>query len=221
VYVPAAFCEADPATLHALIRANNFGTLVSQVDGELFASHLPFLLDSERGPYGTLIAHLARPNPHWHSFSKLGADPSDPSAAAPALAMFMGSHAYVSPRWYTTELSVPTWNYTAVHAYGVPSIVTNPARVRHILDRTVRSQEEPPPGGWSTERLPDDFVIRMAQGVVAFELEITRLEGKWKLGQNRPSADVDGAAAGLRATGDAAATDVAELMARHSTAPST
>jgi transcriptional regulator len=286
VYIPAAFREADLGTLHALIRANNFGTLVSHVDGELFATHLPFLLDSERGPYGTLIAHLARPNPHWHSFltpgrhapdspghpdasdspghpdasdspgspdasdspgspdasaspgspdasafrtdpdasdspggrqvsdSRTDPDAPDPPTRPPSLAMFMGPHAYISPRWYATELSVPTWNYTVVHAYGVPSIVDDPERVREILDRIVRSQEEPPPAGWSPAHLPADFVTRMAHGVVAFELEITRLEGKWKLGQNRPSADVEGATAGLRATGEAVARDVADLMTR-------
>jgi transcriptional regulator len=250
VYIPAAFREADLGTLHALIRANNFGTLVSHVDGELFATHLPFLLDSERGPYGTLIAHLARPNPHWHSFltpgrhapdspgrpdasgspghpdasdspggrqvsdSRTDPDAPDPPTRPPSLAMFMGPHAYISPRWYATELSVPTWNYTVVHAYGVPSIVDDPERVREILDRIVRSQEEPPSAGWSPAHLPADFVTRMAHGVVAFELEITRLEGKWKLGQNRPSADVEGATAGLRATGEAVARDVADLMTR-------
>jgi transcriptional regulator len=210
MYVPAHFREARPEQLHALIRAHNFGTLVSVLEGELFATHLPFLLDAERGPHGTLIAHLARANPHWHSFH----DPrsADSPTGAPALAIFSGPHAYISPNWYPTELNVPTWNFTAVHAYGVPTIVADPVRVGAILDATVRTHEEPPPQGWSTERLPADYVGKMAQGVVAFELVITRLQGKWKLGQNRSAVDVEGAIAGLQARGEALDSAVADLM---------
>jgi len=210
MYVPASFREVRPEKLHELIRAHNFGTLVSQVDDELFATHLPFLLDSERGPHGTLIGHLARANPHWHSFH----DPSSSESPTgpPALAIFTGPHAYISPNWYSTELSVPTWNYAAVHAYGVPTIVHDPMRVRAILDATVRTHEEPPPNGWSTDRLPAEFVGKMAQGIVAFELVITSLQGKWKLGQNRPSVDVAGAIAGLQSRGDTLDTAVADLM---------
>jgi transcriptional regulator len=219
MYIPAAFRQTDPDTLHALIRAHNFGTLVSLVDGELFATHLPFLLDSQRGPYGTLIAHLARPNPHWHSF--FDPDASEPPPGPPALAIFSGPHAYISPKWYATELSVPTWNYTVVHAYGVPSIVHDPVRVRDLLDRTVSTQEAPPPDGWSTARVPADFTTRMAQGVVAFEMQITRIEGKWKLGQNRPAVDVAGASLGLRATGDPLEARVADLMTQAARGKST
>jgi transcriptional regulator len=210
MYVPSAFREARPEKLHALIRAFSFGTLVSQLDGQLFATHLPFLLDAERGPYGTLIAHLARANPHWRSFN----DPNSagPFIGPPALAIFAGPHAYISPGWYATELSVPTWNYTAVHAYGVPSIVHDPARVRAILDALVQAQEQAPPIGWSTDRLPTDFVTKLAQGIVAFEMPITSLEGKWKLGQNRPPVDVQGATAGLRSQPDPLAAAVADLM---------
>src|ERR1700712_4406415 len=116
MYVPAAFREADTDALHALIRAHSFGTLVPLVGGQLFATPLPFLLDAKRGEYGTLVAHLARPNPHWRAFV------ATPVGAPQSLAIFGGPHAYISPRWYATELSVPTWNYTVVHAYGVPSI---------------------------------------------------------------------------------------------------
>src|SRR5438105_8078807 len=121
MYIPAAFRESRPEALHALIRAHSFGTLISVVDSELFATHMPFLLDADRGRNGTLVGHLARPNPHWHSFGSL------------ALAIFQGPHAYVSPSWYATDQAVPTWNYTAVHAYGVPLIVEAPAQVSEIL----------------------------------------------------------------------------------------
>jgi transcriptional regulator len=210
MYIPATFRETRPEKLHALIRAHNFGTLISQLEGALFATHLPFLLDSERGPHGTLIGHLARTNPHWHAFHAPSSP--DPPPGPPALAIFTGPHAYISPNWYPTELSVPTWNYTAVHAYGVPTIVDDPVRVRAILDATVREHEEPPPGGWSTDRLPPDFVDKMARGVVAFELVITSLQGKSKLGQNRSPVDVDGAIAGLQSRAHTLDTVVADLM---------
>jgi transcriptional regulator len=211
MYVPTAFREARLERLYALIRTHNFGTLVSTLDGELYATHLPFLLDSERGPHGTLIGHLARANPHWHSFR----DPRVPDSPSgpPALAIFSGPHAYISPNWYPTELSVPTWNYTAVHAYGVPTIVHDPLQVRAILDAIIRAHEEPPPKGWDADRLPAEYVGKMAQGVVAFEMVLSSLQGKWKLGQNRPPVDVDGAIAGLRSRGGMLDSAVAELMA--------
>jgi transcriptional regulator len=168
------------------------------------------LLDTERGPNGTLIAHLARANPHWRSFH----DPSSSASVSgpPALAIFAGPHAYISPGWYETELSVPTWNYTAVHAYGVPSIVHDPSRVREILDTLVQANEQRPPIGWSTDRLPTEFVSKLAHGIVAFEMPITSLEGKWKLSQNRPPVDVSRATAGLRSQADPLGVAVADLM---------
>jgi transcriptional regulator len=196
MYIPAAFRESHPKALHELIRAYSFGTLVSVVDGELFATHMPFLLDAERGPHGTLVGHLARPNPHWHSFG------------ASALAIFQGPHAYVSPSWYVTDQAVPTWNYTAVHAYGVPSLVETPGRVREILSATVATFDT----AWTLDGLSEDYIANMARGIVAFEMPVARLEGKRKLSQNRPPADVDGAIAGLRATAEPLGLAVAELM---------
>jgi transcriptional regulator len=202
MYSPPYNRVEDRAELIEFMRANNFPVLVTGLAGKLLASHLPATVHEE-GEKIVLDMHMAFNNPQWSEFLD-----------EEVLVIFTGPHAYISPRWYEEKERVPTWNYTAVHAYGVPSIVADPARVRAILDRTVQFQEDPPPGGWSSERLPAEFVTRMAQGVVAFELPITRLEGKWKLGQNRPTADVDGARAGLRATGDPVANQVAELMAR-------
>jgi transcriptional regulator len=196
MYIPAAFRESRPEALHDLIRAYSFGTLVSVVDGEPFATHMPFLLDAERGPNGTLVGHLARLNPHWHSFG------------SPALAIFQGPHAYVSPSWYATDQAVPTWNYTTVHAYGVPSVVEAPGRVREILSATVATFDS----AWTMDGLSEDYIASMARGVVAFEMPIGRLEGKRKLSQNRPPADVDGAIAGLRATSEPLGLAVAQLM---------
>jgi transcriptional regulator len=156
------------------MRAYPFAALISQIDGAPFASHLPFLLDKERGELGTLQAHMARPNPHWRGFSE----------RVEALVVFQGPHAYVSPSWYATQPAVPTWNYVAVHAYGIARCVDD-AELRWILHATVDTFE-PPGSGYA---LADDYFEKLAHGVVGFEIEITRLEGKFKLNQNRSAED--------------------------------
>ena len=196
MYLPEHFAENRTDVLHGVIRDYSFGTLVSVAAGVPVATHLPFVLDAARGPLGTLWGHVARANPHWRAFD----------GQAQALALFQGPHAYVSPTWYTTGPAVPTWNYVAVHAYGVPRLLEDSAEVRAGLDRLV-AQHEPVDGGyrpdWSLE-----FNTTLARGIVAFELAITRLEGKFKLSQNRSEADQTAVAATLAASGrpDAAAT---------------
>jgi transcriptional regulator len=170
----------------------------------LFATHLPFLLDETRGPNGTLLGHMARANPHWQGL-RTGVE---------SLVIFQGPHAYISPGWYVSEQAVPTWNYTAVHAYGSASLMENPQRVRELLERTVHTFEGDTPQAWSTARLDESYITNLARGIVAFELPIARLEGKRKLGQNRPPADVAAAATGLRARGDPLAVAVADLMSQ-------
>jgi transcriptional regulator len=203
MYIPAAFRETRLEVLHALIREHSFATLISQLDGEPFATHLPFLLDATRGDHGTLRGHLARANPHWHSFAD----------GQPALVVFQGPHAYISPNWYLAEQAVPTWNYSAVHAYGTPSIVSDWPTVRTLLEDTVATFESGlgQPEAWTIERDSADYIEKLAQGIVAFEMPITRLEGKRKLSQNRPG-DIETAATGLRAFGDATGQLVAAQM---------
>lgn len=205
MYIPAAFRETHLHVLHALMRDSSFATLISQLNGELFATHLPILLDQARGPCGTLLGHMARANPHWQAFINT-------TDAPESLVIFQGPHAYISPSWYASELAVPTWNYSAVHAYGRPAVLEDPERVRTLLDETVGTFEASLPLPWSTASVPEDYITKMAQGIVAFELPIARLEGKRKLGQNRPVADMRGAATGLQAHGDAVGRIVADQM---------
>ncbi|MBV9325604.1 MAG: FMN-binding negative transcriptional regulator [Chloroflexi bacterium] len=207
MYIPAAFRETRPEVLHELIREHSFATLVSRVDGELFATHMPFLLDSTRGANGTLRGHMARANPHWRSFLQLQPE----RECEEALVIFQGPHAYISPNWYLAEQAVPTWNYSAVHAYGTPVLLDDWAHVRNLLEDTVQTFESGLPERWSTARAGEDYIARLGQAIVAFEIPITRLEGKRKLSQNRPS-DIESAAAGLRAHGDATGQLVAEQM---------
>jgi transcriptional regulator len=206
--------------LHKVIRRYSFGTLVSVLDGELFATHLPFLLDSGRGEHGTLFGHLARANPQWRAFD--GAELQRPGEAVTrpaastvpeALVTFTGPHAYVSPSWYETPVAVPTWNYVAVHAYGRPRIVDDPARVHDILQKTVATYEAWFERPWTMDGLPDGYVEKMMANIVAFEMPIRRLDGKRKLSQNRTAADRQGVIAGLRQQGDPEGMAVAELMA--------
>jgi transcriptional regulator len=205
MYIPAAFRENRLDVLHDLIRQNSFGTVVSHGAEGMVASHLPLLLDSERGPHGTLRGHVARANPHWQEFQD----------EAEVLVIFTGPHAYISPSWYQAELSVPTWNYAAVHAYGVPRLVEGD-ELYGILEAMVRTHEAPLDKPWALQ-LPDDFLSRMMKAIVGFEICITRLEGKLKLGQNRSSADQQGVVEALMRQGDPLGVGVAELMKRPAT----
>jgi len=202
VYIPDAFGETDQAALHQLIRDNSFATLIAHSGGALFASHLPLLLDSARGDCGTLRGHMARANPQWRDF-KDGAE---------ALAIFQGPHAYISPSWYETHPSVPTWNYVAVHAYGIPRSIEDRAELRDLLTASVRLYESGFEQPWEFD-LPEDFAEKMINMIVGFEIPIGRLEGKFKLNQNRSAADRRGVIRALERSPDPVARAIAELMA--------
>lgn len=206
MYMPRHFAEDDRATLHRLIRDYGFGLLITAIDGVPFASHLPLLLDAERGEHGTILGHVAKPNPQWRGFD----------GATQALAVFQGPHAYVSPSWYATQPAVPTWNYAVVHAYGRPRVLDDAlATVRRLAD----SHEAGLPEPWSVDRLPADYRDTQLKGIVAFEMPIDRLEGKFKLNQNKSAADRAGVVAGLRARGDPDSEAVAALMERREGTP--
>ena len=202
MYVPSNFAEPDPAVCHDLIEANEFGLLVSPVGGRPYASHLPFLLDRDRGPHGTLLAHMTRTNPHWQAFDE-----------SEVLVVFSGPHAYVSPRWYQKSPNVPTWNYVAVHGYGRPRLIEDPVAVRAMLGRFVDVQEAGQAQPWRIDELPDDYIATMIRAIVAFEIPLDRLEGKRKLNQNRTAADRAGVITALQQTADPGATAIAGLMA--------
>jgi transcriptional regulator len=203
VYVPKHFDKSDPAWCHALIRAQSFATMITADDaGAPFATHLPILLDAERGPLGTLRGHVARANPHWRYLA----------AGRPTLVVFAGAHAYVSPAWYATHPSVPTWNYVAVHATGTGTRLEDPAQVTALLADLVRTYEGSGPAAWSLEGLPADYLAGMQGGIAAFEIAIERLEGKAKLSQNRDAVDQARTREALAAADDPLARVVAALM---------
>jgi len=159
------------------------------------------LLLPARGKLGTLQVHLARQNEQSVALA----------AGERVLAIFQGPHGYVSPRWYANPVSVPTWNYIVVHAQGRPQRMDD-AALREHLDSLV-AQYEPADGGWNARALPAEVFEKLRQQIVGFEIEITSLQGKWKLGQNRARADREGAIAGLRRMGDAGSHALADSMA--------
>lgn len=202
MYVPEDFAVDDKAVLHDFMRRYDFALLVTASGGVSTASHLPILL--EVGDNGAVIqGHMARANPQWQDFS----------AVDEALVIFLGPHAYVSPTWYDSTPMVPTWNYTAVHAYGRPTLIEDAAAARAHLDRLVERHEQSGATPWSLDSVPAEFIANMQRGIVAFEIPIERLEGKFKLSQNRQAVDRDGARRALAASDDPAAMAVAALMA--------
>lgn len=201
MYTPKAFALTERGQLHALMDRFSFATLITVRDGTPRATHLPLLLDPDAGKYGTLIGHLARANDQWQDFK----------AGAEVLAIFAGEHAYISPSWYETHPSVPTWNYSAVHAYGTPQIVEDAARVEAILRDLTARHEAQFAAPWPMD-LPPDYLQKQLRGIVAFELPITRLEGKAKLSQNRPAVDRRGALTALAASEDPGERGVATAM---------
>jgi transcriptional regulator len=202
MYIPRHFRETDLGAMHALMRAHDFALLIAERDGRIEAAHLPFFLESERGEHGTLLAHVARANPLWKSF---GADHE-------VLVVFQGPHAYVSPNWYAAPGSVPTWNYLAVHAYGIARIVDDEREVRSLLDRLVDVQERNLPRPWQAADEPN-VVGNLLPAIVAFEIPIARIEGKWKLSQNKSRADRDSLRVVLEGSGDPLVRGVAAAMA--------
>lgn len=204
MYLPQLFKEDRVAVLHDAIRASRLATLVTLTADGLIASHVPVLLDAEPAPYGTLHGHLARPNPQAK-----GALPG-----TEALVIFHGPEAYVSPSHYETKRQngkvVPTWNYVAIHAYGPITFFSDPDRLLDVVTRLTTREEGKRAAPWAVTDAPGDFIDVMLKGIVGFVLPITRLEGKWKMSQNRPAEDQSGVVQGLMAEGHA---DVAALVA--------
>jgi transcriptional regulator len=200
MYIPKHFELTDTKIMHDLMRQFSFATIVSVLEGVPFATHMPVVVRPEFGEFGTLRTHIAKANPQWETFS------SDTEN----LVIFQGDHTYISPKWYETHPSVPTWNYVTVHAYGRPKIVEEPERVRELLDELIGTYEGAK--GWNSSHLSEKYMDGMMRGIVAFEIEITRLEGKMKLSQNRGEPDRHGVIAGLEASTQTVDHEVARRM---------
>lgn len=208
MYIPPHFAEQRPEELHRLMRAHPLGMLVTHAANGLDANHIPFELEPGEGPHGTLRGHVARNNPVWREV----ADGSD------VLVVFRGPEGYVSPNWYPTKheahRAVPTWNYAVVHAHGTLAIRDDERYVRGVVARLTRTHEAPETKPWRMGDSAPDFIDQMVAAIVGIEVRIARIEGKFKLGQNREMRDREGAAAGLRGRGDSATADAMEAAFR-------
>ena len=201
MYTPPGFVVNDRKTLHDFMDQNSFSTLISADEHEPFASHLPLLIDRDRGPQGVLIGHFARANPHWQMANEQR-----------VLIIFHGPHAYISPGWVQSTTMVPTWNYVAVHAYGVLRTVDDSCHARDILTRMVSRYESRRDQPWSMDLADDGFIDKLTSAIVGFEVEIDRLEGKWKLSQNHPTERREQIISGLLDTVRADEARIARLM---------
>lgn len=201
MYIRPSFLETDATRLHDFMEQHSFATLISSHDGEPVASHLPLLLDRDAGPHGRLIGHMARANSHWQT-----------AGNQRALAIYHGPHAYVSPGWIEAQNVVPTWNYVTVHAYGMLRLIEDRDRLRDILQRTVSRYEANPEQPWSMASPNADFIEKLLAAIVGFEIDVDRLEGKWKLNQNHPLERREQIISGLRETGRHDELQIAAMM---------
>lgn len=195
MYIPPHFHESNPDVLHDLLLQNPLGILFTNGTKGLDANHIPFELDAQSGPQGTLRGHVARANPVWE----------DVHNGDEVLVVFRGDHAYISPNWFPSKhefhKQVPTWNYMVAHAHGRITIRDDERYVRGVVARLARRHEESQPTPWKMTDSPEDFIAMMLKAIVGIEIEITRLEGKLKLSQNREARDIQGAASALQEQG--------------------
>lgn len=198
MYLPAHFEITDPSALQRLIAAHPLGALVTHGADGLDADHLPFEFDADAGTGGVLRAHVARANPLWQRCA----------GGVPAMVIFRGPEAFVSPSWYPskrqTHRQVPTWNYEVVHVHGVLSVHDDERWVRALVARLTRRHEAAEPQPWKMGDAPPAFIDELLRAIVGIELAVTRMVGKSKLSQNKSAADREGAAQALAERGHAA-----------------
>ena len=209
MYQPTHFREDRLDVQHALMRAHPLGLLISTDADGLVANPIPFVIDADRGETGTLCCHVARANPQWKALQ----------ASPDCLIVFQGAEHYITPSWYATKREthkvVPTWNYATVHCWGRAEIKDDAAWVRTQIDALTRQHEGARAEPWAVNDAPEPFIAAQMRGIVGIEIPITRIEGKWKISQNRPEADRVGVHQGLQQESDALAQPMATLVFQH------
>ena len=196
MYIPASFNENRLEKLHDLIVNGPLGLLVTHGSNGLEASPIPFLLYPDEGEHGVLRAHLAKANPHWKSLI----------GQAECLIVFQGPEGYVTPSWYPSKAEthkvVPTWNYATVHVWGSPQVIDDVAWLRRQVDDLTSFHERPRPQPWSVSDAPADYIANQMKAIIGIEIPISRIEGKWKMSQNKDKADREGVINGMRSDTD-------------------
>jgi transcriptional regulator len=190
MYLPTAFREDRTEFQHELIRTHPLGLIVTHGAAGLIANPLPFLLYAGEAGKTILRAHFARANPHWKEFA----------SAQDCLIVFQGPQAYITPSWYATKREngkvVPTWNYVTVHVWGTARTIDDAAWLLRLVNDLTDSQEQRRPAPWKVSDAPDEFVAMQLRAIVGIEIEVSRIEGKWKLSQNRTEVDRGGVVEG-------------------------
>jgi transcriptional regulator len=206
MYQPPHFREDRLDVQHALMRAHPLGLLISSGAGGLMANPVPFILHADASERGTLACHVSRANPHWRELS----------VVEECLVVFQGPQEYITPTWYETKREtgkvVPTWNYATVHAWGKPHVTNDTDWLRRNVEALTRAHEGARALPWEVNDAPPEFVAAQLRGIVGIEIPITRIEGKWKVSQNRTEKDRAGVVSGLRKQGDASE-PMAQLVA--------
>jgi len=209
MYLPSHFEETRVDVLHQLIRSHPLGALVTAGADGLNANHIPFEVDPQPAPFGTLRAHVARANPVWREFSK----------EVEPLAIFQGPQIYITPSWYHTKKEtgkvVPTFNYIVVHAYGSMRVFEDAQWLRKFVEGLTNRFEASRAQPWAVTDAPEEFIAAQLRAIVGIEIRLSRLIGKWKTSQNRPAADQEGLVAGLRESDDAYAQAMALAVERN------
>lgn len=199
MYIPKHFEEKDRAKLVEFMKEYNFATIVNSAKKRYWATHLPFLIEESGGEI-ILKAHMAKANPQWANFR-----PDED-----LLVIFQEPHAYISPKLYEDPVSVPTWNYIAVHTYGVPEILPGTEDKISLLEQSFQIFESSFKEQWDV--LPADYKNELLDGIVAFRIKITIIEGKFKLSQNRTVGDRTRIVENLAAKEDKVKSDIADFM---------
>lgn len=195
MYLPPLFREDRLEVQHEVIRHHPLGLIITAGPGGLQANAIPFLIKPELSEFGTLQAHLARANGQWRELAEVDE----------CMVVFQGPDAYVTPSWYATKQDtgkvVPTWNYVSVHAWGRPRVIEDATWLRVQIGALTDSQEDEFARPWAVSDAPDTFIAGQIKGIVGLEIPISRIEGKWKVSQNRPEADRAGVIAGFTSLG--------------------
>ena len=206
MYLTKHFEETRVQVLHELIHAHPLGALVVLTPAGLEANHIPLEVDPDPAPFGTLRGHIARANPLWR----------DSARDTEALVLFQGPGTYISPAWYATKQEtgkvVPTWNYAVVHAHGPVRFIDDRAWLRAFVEQLTNRHEAARPEPWRITDAPADYIDKQLGAIIGLEIPITRLVGKWKVSQNRPPQDREGAVEGLSREGGDAGAAMARLI---------
>jgi transcriptional regulator len=195
----------DSKTIEGFLKSYGFGLLISSVEDDLTATHLPFLYEAQEGEKGTLYTHVARNNPQWESFD----------LNKKVLAVFSGPHGYISPSWYSSNPAVPTWDYTTIHIHAYPELIEDKEKVYNLLQKTSDFYENQNGTGWKLD-LTDEYYQKLTKSIVGVKLKIAAIQASFKLSQNKSAEDRKGVIEALQIKGNPKSIELADLIKKFS-----